>query len=46
MAPGNFEILNVLKCVLGLLRLLFAHAYSTYIRASCRLRLVLSDRKV
>ena len=40
MAPGNF---NVLKCVQGLL---FTHAYSTYISASCRLCLVLSDRIV
>ena len=27
--PGNFEILHALKCFLGLLRLLFEHAYST-----------------
>ena len=31
MPPENVEILHVMKCVL------FVHAYSTYIPASCRL---------
>ena len=33
-------------CSGGFLRLLFKHAYSTYIPASCRFRLAVSDRKV
>ena len=33
-------------CSGGFLRLLFVHAYSTYIPASCRLRSAVSDQKV
>ena len=43
---GHFEILHALKCVLGASEVLFAHVYSTYIPASCRLCLTVSDRKV
>ena len=35
-APGNFEMLCALKCVLGTPETLFVvHAHSTYIPASC-----------
>ena len=42
---GNFEILHALKCVLGAPEAPF-HAHSTYIPASCRVRLAVSDQKV
>ena len=42
MPPGNF-ILHALKCVLGAP---FVHVHSTYIPASCLLRLVVSDPSV
>ena len=36
---------HALKCVLGLMRLLFVHAYSKYLPASCRLCLAVSDKE-
>ena len=41
--PRNFEILHALKCVLALLRLFYVNAKSTFIPASCSLRLVVLD---
>ena len=40
------RILHALKCVRGLLRLFFVHAHSTYIPASCHLRVAALCRKV
>ena len=40
------RFLHALKCILGAPEALFVHAHSTYIPASCRLRLAVSDRKV
>ena len=46
MPPGNFEILHALKCVLGAPEALYRAAHSTYIPASCCLRLAISDQEV
>ena len=45
-APGNFEILHALKCVLGAPEAVFHAAHSTYIPASCHLQLAVSVQKV
>ena len=38
--------MDCVRGVWGLLKLFFVHSHSTYIPASCRLRLAVSDRKV
>ena len=45
MPPGNFEILRALKCVLGAPEALYYAAHSTYIPASCCLRLAMEIKK-
>ena len=46
MPPGNFEVLHALKCVLGAFEAPFCACIQSYIPASCRLRLAVSDQKL
>ena len=43
--PGNLRLYMLWSVFWGLLRFFFVHAYSTYIPASRRLRLAVSDRR-